>query len=173
MPSDPLVDEIVEFKPRLLAFARSLGTSEDEAEDLVQETYVRAIGARQRFTPGSNLKAWLFTILRNLHLNRVRDAGARSVAGAFDEVLEEEAWVVDRGPVSSVERDVLARAELDLVVRAFRSLPPAFAVPLHLVAVEDLSYAQVAILLEIPVGTVMSRVYRARRQLLHILGGSG
>jgi len=73
------------------------------------------------------------------------------------------------GPPSHVEHEVLFRAQMADIVTAFRRLPTMFATPLHLVAVEDLSYAQVAEVLELPIGTVMSRIYRARRMLIDLL----
>ena len=167
IPGEALSDEIAGFKPRLLAFARSLTGDADEAEDLVQETCLRALGARDRFAPGSNLKAWLFTILRNLHLNRRRDAAARPRVVPIDELSPERHPTV--GVLGDVERLVLARADVGRVVEAFRSLPAVFAAPLHLVAFEEMSYAEVARLLDIPIGTVMSRVYRARRLLMATL----
>jgi len=163
-----LPDEIADLKPRLLAFARSLTRDWEEAEDLVQETCLRALGATDRFEPGSNLRAWLFTILRNLHLNRRRDAGAHPQVVAIDEISSER--LPTAGPLGEVERRVLARAEVGRVVEIFRTLPAIFAAPLHLVAVEELSYAEVARLLDIPLGTVMSRVYRGRRLLMAAMG---
>jgi len=165
-----LGSEIALFTSRLRAFALSLGNDDVEAEDLAQETCLRAIGARDRFIPGTNLKAWLFTILHNLHLNRRRDVAARPPLLALDDLDDAR---VDPGADRrvDVERTALARSEVTDVLRAFRTLPPAFAVPLHLVAVEDRSYSQVAEILEIPIGTVMSRIYRARRLLLSRLAG--
>lgn len=157
--------EIAQFTPRLRAFALSLGNDESAADDLAQETCLRAIRARDRFTPGSNLKAWLFTILHNLHRNGRRDAATRPCLVALDEIDGDAKF--DGGPRNAdVERTALDRARVQDVLRAFRALPPAFAVPLHLVTVEDLSYAQAAEMLQIPIGTVMSRIYRARRLIL-------
>jgi len=168
IPGGGLPDEIADCKPRLLAFARSLTHDWEEAEDLVQETCLRALGAADRFEPGSNLKAWLFTILRNLHLNRRRDAGARPQVVPIDEISVERQPTP--GVLGDVERQVVARADVSQVVELFRTLPAIFAAPLHLVAVEEMSYAEVARLLDIPVGTVMSRIYRGRRLLMAALG---
>ncbi|MGH7750448.1 MAG: RNA polymerase sigma factor [Candidatus Dormibacteria bacterium] len=163
IPGGDLPAEIAGFKPRLLGFARSLTHDEDEAEDLVQETCLRALGARDRFVPGTNLKAWLFTILRNLHLNRRRDAGVGPRVVAIDELSADRQLFAN--PAGDVERQVIARADIERVVAAFRGLSATFAAPLHLVAVEEMSYAETARLLDIPIGTVMSRIYRARRLL--------
>lgn len=167
---DPLASEIALFTPRLRAFAISLGNDEAEADDLAQETCLRAFGARDRFVPGTNLKAWLFTILRNLHLNRRRDDATRPQVVALEELGPDHPW--DRR-MTSAEHAALARTEVTDVARALRSLPPALAVPLHLAAVEDMSYAAVADLLDIPIGTVMSRIYRARRLLMARLTDGG
>ena len=167
-----LSSEIALFRPRLRLFARSLGNDEVEAEDLAQETCLRAIGARHRFAPRTNLKAWLFTILHNLHRNRRRDAAARPHLVALDELVA-HGGVIAVGHTADVERQVLDRAQLADVIQAFRSLPSVFAIPLHLVTVEDLAYAQVAEILGIPIGTVMSRVYRARRLILKRLAEDG
>jgi len=163
-----LTNEIALYTPRLRAFAISLGADDAEAEDLAQETCLRAIGARDRFIPGTNLRAWLFTILHNLHRNRRRDSATRPRLVTLNESATDPTALAAGAP-TDVEREALARAEVDDVLKAFQGLPPAFAIPLHLVAVEDLSYAQVAQILEIPVGTVMSRIYRARRLLLRRL----
>lgn len=160
-----LSSQIALFTPRLRAFALSLGNDATEAEDLAQETCLRAIGARDRFATDTNLKAWLFTILHNLHRNHRRDAASRPRMVALDE-LRADWGTLARTHGADVERQALDRARMADVIRAFRTLPPAFATPLHLVAVEDLAYAQVAEILEIPIGTVMSRVYRARRLLM-------
>lgn len=167
MAEDDLDDRIARLKPNLLGFARSLTRDAAEAEDLVQETFSRALGARHRFESGTNLRAWLFTILRNLHLNRRRDAAAHPPVVGFEELVAERS--ADRR-IADVEQQVLARATLEQVAAAFRTLPPDFAAPLHLVTVEDMSYAQVANLLDIPIGTVMSRVHRGRRLLIARLG---
>ncbi len=163
-----LSSQIALFTPRLRAFALALGNDPTDAEDLAQETCLRAIGARDRFAPGTNLKAWLFTILHNLHRNRRRDVAARPRLVTLEALDFDQETLGDWRGVD-VERQALNRARLADVVRALRSLPPALAIPLQLVTVEDLAYAQVAEILEIPIGTVMSRIYRARRLLLRRL----
>ena len=155
--------EIAAYTPRLIAFAVSLGNDRADAEDLAQETCIRALGARYRFTPDTNLKAWLFTILRNLHLNSRRNQGSRP------RVIPLETLSLERSAgagIGDAEFIALRRADHAEMIRAFRTLPPTFAVPLHLAAVEDMTYAAIAALLDIPIGTVMSRIYRARRLLI-------
>ena len=151
--------EIVDLQPRLLGFARSLTRDPEEAADLAQETTARALGALRSFSPGTNLRAWLFRILRNTYLNQ-RRAARRRPSGPLDDL---EAAT---GDVPTVEHDVLVRAELRVVLEAFRGLPERYARPLYLTAVEERSYAEVARELGIPIGTVMSRIHRARQLLL-------
>lgn len=167
--ADSLSEAIVGMRSRLFAFACTLTSDREEAADLVQETLERGLTASDRFAPGTNLKAWLFAILHNLHANRRRDARARPIAVSIDEIG------VDAMPtdvaISPVEQDVLDRARLEEVRDALRSLPAIFALPLRMVAVDELSYAEVAAILGVPPGTVMSRIYRARRLLLRRLAG--
>ncbi len=155
---------------RLLRFALSLTHDREAAEDLAQETIARALASQWRFHPGTNLKAWLFRILRNIHLNVVRADGSHPTVVSIEELVAEPV-----GPhahaTSPVEARVVERAELTQIASAFRTLPAIFAIPLYLTAVEDLSYAETASILDIPVGTVMSRVYRARRLVISKLNG--
>ena len=156
--------EIVDLQPRLYRFARSLTADPEEASDLAQETTVRALGALRSFTPGTNLRAWLFRILRNVHLNRRRAARLHSEPIPL-EVAQAEA-VFARGGMRAVEHEVLVRADVQAVLAAFRRLPERYAAPLYLTAIAERSYAEVATELGIPLGTVMSRVHRARQLLL-------
>jgi len=163
---DTFADEVVGLRPRLVGFAFTLAREHAEAEDLVQETILRALAARDRFRPGTNLRAWLFTILRNLHLNRRRASAARPALVPLEDVdVQGHAGSAPR----LVEETVILRAEVARIRAAMRDIPPALAMTLHLVAVEDLTYSEVAAILEVPVGTVMSRMFRARRRLLEKL----
>jgi RNA polymerase sigma-70 factor (ECF subfamily) len=156
--------QIVELRPRLVRFAWSLTRDPEAAEDLAQETIVRALASQWRFQPGTNLKAWLFRILRNVHLNVVRAASTRPGVLSIEELVADPVTAdQDLDPVAA---RVIQRADLAQIVAAYRTLPPAFAAPLYLTAIEELRYAEAAAILDIPVGTVMSRVYRARRLLI-------
>ena len=159
-----IAEQIAALHPRLLRFAWSLTRDEHEAADLAQETVLRALSSQWRFTPGTNLRAWLFRILRNLYLNRRRASTARAETVPLDNLdLSHDLSGQGRSPV---ERAVILKAELAEVLAALRSLPAVYAAPLHLTAVEKLTYAETATILGIPPGTVMSRVYRGRRLLL-------
>ena len=164
-----LVAQIVGLRPRLMRFAWSLTRDRDAAEDLTQETIVRALASHWRFQPGTNLRAWLFRILRNVHLNVLRAAGAHPALVSIEDLGAPVSQAEHN--LNPVESTVIARADLRRIAAAYRTLPPAFAIPLFLTAVEDLSYAEAASILDIPVGTVMSRVYRARRLLISRLAG--
>lgn len=165
-----LAAQIVELRPRLLRFAWSLTRDREAAEDLAQETIARALASQWRFQPGTNLKAWLFRILRNVHLNVLRAAGTRPAVVSIEELVGEPLGQLEHS-LNPVEARVIERADLRQIAEAYRTIPPAFAIPLFLTAIEELSYAEAASILDIPVGTVMSRVYRARRLLISKLAG--
>jgi RNA polymerase sigma-70 factor (ECF subfamily) len=164
---DVLADEIVDLQPRLYRFARSLTRDPEEASDLAQEATARALRARLSFTPGTNLRAWLFRILRNTYLNQRRIERRHAAPNPVVLSLPDLEWT--GSGLRSVEHDVLVRADLRAVLEAFRRLPERYATPLYLSAVEERSYAEVASELRIPIGTVMSRIYRARQMLLACL----
>jgi RNA polymerase sigma-70 factor (ECF subfamily) len=165
-----LAAQIVNLRPRLLRFAWSLTRDREAAQDLAQETIARALASQWRFQPGTNLKAWLFRILRNIHLNVLRAARTHPALVSIEELVIEPASPHKQDP-NPGEAKVIERAELRRIADVYRTLPPTFAVPLFLTAVEELSYAEAALILDIPVGTVMSRVYRARRLLISRLAG--
>jgi RNA polymerase sigma-70 factor (ECF subfamily) len=164
-----VADQIVGLRPRLVRFAWSLTRDSSAAEDLAQETIARALASRWRFQAGTNLKAWLFRILRNVHLNEVRAVAARPALISIEQLVAETA--PEHRPVDPVEARAIERADLRRLAEVYRTLPSAFAIPLYLTAVEELSYAEAASILDVPIGTVMSRVYRARRMLIARLSG--
>jgi RNA polymerase sigma-70 factor, ECF subfamily len=140
-----------------------------DAEDLVQETYLKAFRAADSFTPGTNLRAWLFTILHNTARNRARDRARDTVAIDSDVVERAAAQPMRGGPAETPEslllRDTLA-PELQAAIDA---LPDAFRQAVWLRDVEEFSYAEIANMLSIPVGTVMSRISRGRHLLFERL----
>jgi RNA polymerase sigma-70 factor (ECF subfamily) len=134
-----------------------------DAEDLVQETYLKAFRAAESFEPGTNLRAWLFTILHNTARNRARDR-AREPVTADSDTVERAGELPGRSsdtPESLLLRDTLG-AELQA---AIDDLPEVFRQAVWLRDVEEFSYAEIASMLDIPVGTVMSRISRGRRML--------
>jgi RNA polymerase sigma-70 factor (ECF subfamily) len=139
-----------------------------DAEDLVQDTFLKAFRAADRFEPGTNLKAWLFTILHNTARNRLRDR-ARAAVTFDSEAVERAADAppdpAGRGRVDTPET-LLLRETLDPDLQAaIDALPDAFREAVWLRDVEEFSYAEIAGMLDIPIGTVMSRISRARRTL--------
>jgi RNA polymerase sigma-70 factor (ECF subfamily) len=137
-----------------------------DAEDLVQETYLKAFRSEKQFTPGTNLRAWLFAILHNTARNRARDMARDHISvdsEAVDRALE--ATIEPPGsrvtPESLLLRDTLA-PELQAAIDA---LPEAFREAVWLRDVEEFSYAEIAEMLQVPAGTVMSRISRGRRLL--------
>jgi RNA polymerase sigma-70 factor (ECF subfamily) len=134
-----------------------------DAEDLVQETYLKAFRASDSFAAGTNLKAWLFTIMHNTWRNVVRDRSRNPVDVDSEAVERAHDTAGDR---DSPERVLTRRAMGEGLRAALDSLPPAFREAVWLRDVEELAYAEIARVLEIPIGTVMSRISRGRR-LLH------
>jgi RNA polymerase sigma-70 factor (ECF subfamily) len=141
-----------------------------DAEDLVQETYLKAFRASATFEPGTNLRAWLFSILHNTWRNRIRDR-ARDAVDVDSEIVERAADVArlpDGGGSARFEtpESLLVRETLGPELQAaIDSLPQAFRQAVWLRDVEEFSYAEIADMLDIPAGTVMSRISRGRRML--------
>jgi RNA polymerase sigma-70 factor, ECF subfamily len=147
----------------LYGSALRLTRSADAAQDLVQETVLKALRAAHQFETGTNLKAWLFTILHNTWRNQQRDRG-RSPVEVDSEAVERA--VDEAGAFDSPER-ALARRSMDPPLReALDALPAAFREAVWLRDVEEFSYAEIARMTDAPIGTVMSRISRGRR-LLH------
>jgi RNA polymerase sigma-70 factor (ECF subfamily) len=133
-----------------------------DAEDLVQDTYLKAFRSAHQFEPGTNLKAWLFTILHNTFRNVRRHDGRNPVDVDSDAVER----AVGDGPGAQSPEQILTRATLDADLQAaLDALPDAFREAVWLRDVEELSYAEMATVLEVPIGTVMSRISRGRRAL--------
>jgi RNA polymerase sigma-70 factor (ECF subfamily) len=157
----------IEHIDHLYSYAMVLTHNRAEAEDLVQETYVRALGANGRLRPDSNVKAWLFTILRNVWLNvlRSRVSGPRLVEIDNDQGTAN----VPAGPSQNPYVLYAAKAEREQVRGAVQRLPAVFREVIVLREYEGLSYEEIARILGSPVGTVMSRLGRARSRLRVLL----
>ena len=133
-----------------------------DAEDLVQDTYLKAFRSAHQFEAGTNLKAWLFTILHNTFRN-VRRHDGRNPVDVDSEAVEQ---AVSAGPGAQSPEQILSRATLDVDLQgALDALPDAFRQAVWLRDVEELSYAEMAQVLDVPIGTVMSRISRGRRAL--------
>jgi RNA polymerase sigma-70 factor (ECF subfamily) len=153
--------------------ARHLASSRDEAEDLVQETYARAFRSWRSYTPGTNLRAWLLRILTNLNIDRGRRsqrAPQTTALEANDYYLYDKLAEADGG--ASDEDRVVERLSQDDIVSALSSVPHDFRDVIVLVDIGDFSYQDAAQILDIPIGTVMSRLHRGRRILKRELAES-
>jgi RNA polymerase sigma-70 factor, ECF subfamily len=155
-----VTDDMVALVPQLHTFARSLCRDGVRADDLVQEALMRAINNIQRFKPGTNLKAWLFTIVRNEHYSQLR-------RGKF----EAQGMDIELLPEPSVPPDHDGKLELRDLNRALASLSPGQRSALILVSVSGFSYEEAAEICGCAVGTIKSRVARARETLLEMLEG--
>jgi RNA polymerase sigma-70 factor, ECF subfamily len=163
--TDDVGGRLVAFLPNLRRFAISLCGSRDVADDLVQTACERALASAGQFEPGTRFDAWMFRILRNLWIDQLR---RRKTAGPQDDIAEHH----DISGLSG-ERVVEAQLTLKSVAQAIRELPDEHREVLILVCVEELSYRETAELLGIPIGTVMSRLARARKNLADAAGITG
>ena len=154
--------EALSYIDSLYGTALRLTRRTQDAEDLVQETYLKAFRASHQFERGTNLKAWLFTILHNTFRNLRRNAG-RNPVDVNSETVEH---AVDRAAEEQTPEQLLTRATLDADLQtALDEMPDAFRQAVWLRDVEEFSYAEIAAMLEVPIGTVMSRISRGRRML--------
>jgi RNA polymerase sigma-70 factor (ECF subfamily) len=161
-------EEALELSDQVFRVARHLVGSREEAEDLMQETYARAFRSWRSFTPGTNLRAWLLRILTNLNIDRGRRQQRAPQTTSIDEhgdyYLYDKLEAADGGKPLDEER-VIERLSQGSIVDALANVPHDFRDVLVLVDIGDFSYADAAQILDIPIGTVMSRLHRARRIL--------
>ena len=162
-------EEALELSDQVYRVARRLAGSREEAEDLVQQTYERAFRSWRQYTPGTNLRAWLLRILTNLNIDRGRrqqrapqTTSIDNEAGDYFLYNKLEAQVPDENPD---EERVLERLSQDSIVDALAEVPHDFRDVIVLVDIGEFSYADAAQILDIPMGTVMSRLHRGRRIL--------
>jgi RNA polymerase sigma-70 factor, ECF subfamily len=160
-------EEALELADQVYRVARRLVGTREEAEELVQETYIRAFRSWSSFTPGTNLRAWLFRILTNLNLDRGRKVQRTPDLQPLEEgdyFLANKIAAADGEQVLDQER-VVERLSQDNVVEALSEVPHDFRDVVVLVDLGDFSYADAAQILDVPIGTVMSRLHRGRRLL--------
>ena len=159
--------DVVPLLPNLYSAALRLTRNPSDAEDLVQETYLRAYRGFARFEEGTNLRAWMYRILTNTFINSYRKKQREPVTVQDDEI--EDWYLFDRlgasGVEASAESEVLDRLPDEEVQRALEALPEGFRMAVLLADVEGFSYKEVAAILGVPIGTVMSRLHRGRKAL--------
>ncbi len=160
----------MEYMPQLYTAALRMTRNPADAEDLVQETYLKAYRAFGTFAEGTNLKAWLYRILTNTYINTYRAAKRRPQISDVEDV--EDLYLYRRlvpgdgaDPGRSAEDEALDTFTDDEVKAAIESLPEAFRMAVLLADVEGFSYKEIAEITDVPIGTVMSRIHRGRRAL--------
>ncbi len=163
-------DDAMQYSKQLYAAAMRMTRNPADAEDLVQETFLKAYRAYDSFTAGTNLKAWLYRILTNTYINKYRKAARRPDEVDLGDV--EDLYLYRR--VGSEESAEASRTTEDRVLdglvesdikKAVESLPENFRIPVLLADLEGMSYQEIADILEIPIGTVMSRLHRGRKAM--------
>lgn len=160
--------DVLPLMPGLYSAAIRLTRNPTDAEDLVQETYLRAYRGFAGFEEGTNLKAWMYRILTNTFINTYRKKQREPLTVSADEDIEDW-YLYDRlgesGVEASAETEVLDRIPDEDVQAALEALPEGFRLAVLLADVEGFSYKEIAEILDIPIGTVMSRLHRGRRAL--------
>lgn len=158
-------EEALELADQVYRVARRLVPSREEAEDLVQETYARAFRSWRSYTPGTNLRAWLMRILTNLNIDR----GRREQRAPDMRPMEEGDYFLynrlEETSTNDAEDRVDERLSQDSIVQALAEVPHDFRDVIVLVDIGDFSYQEAAQILDVPIGTVMSRLHRGRRIL--------
>ncbi len=160
--------EAMQYAPQLYSAALRMTRNPADAEDVVQETFLKAYRAYDSYTEGTNLKAWLYRILTNTYINKYRKQQRRPSEVELGEL--QDLYLYKRlgeasGAAQSAEADMLdAFVDTD-VIEALESLPETFRLPVLLADVDGFSYKEIAEMLDIPIGTVMSRLHRGRKAL--------
>jgi RNA polymerase sigma-70 factor (ECF subfamily) len=164
-------EEALALADQVYRVARRMVSTREEAEDLVQDTYARAFRSWQSYTPGTNLRAWLFRILTNLNVDRGRRIQRRPDETPLD---EGDYYLANRladqaGEQALDQEKVVERLSQDSIVNALADIPHDFRDVVVLVDIGEFSYADAAQILDVPMGTVMSRLHRGRKLLRQAL----
>lgn len=166
--------DALEYLDQLYGTALRMTRNPVDAEDLVQETYTKAFAAFRSYRQGTNLRAWLFRILRNTFINSYRKSQRDPKSAPAEELSDSQLLdVEDRAPggAKSAEMEALERIGDTEVLEALATLPEDFRTAVFLADVEGFSYKEIAEIMDTPVGTVMSRVHRGRKSLRTLLAG--
>ena len=160
----------MQFAPQLFGTALRMTRNRADAEDLVQETMLKAFRSYASFEPGTNLRAWLFRILTNTFINSYRAKQSRPLESELGDL--DDLYLYKRLPelaahtqMHSAEDEIFDLFTDDEVKQALEDLPEAYLLPVLLADVQDFSYQEIADMLDVPIGTVMSRLHRGRKAL--------
>ncbi|WP_297588296.1 sigma-70 family RNA polymerase sigma factor [uncultured Corynebacterium sp.] len=165
-------EEAMPLLDQLYGGALRMTRNPQDAEDLVQETYLKAYKAFDRFTPGTNLKAWLYRIMTNTYINTYRKKQRRPLVTSADDVTDNQLYTSsshDSTGLESAEVEALKQMPNSRISEALNSLNEDYRMVVYYADVEGLAYKEIADVMDIPLGTVMSRLHRGRKQLREML----
>jgi RNA polymerase sigma-70 factor (ECF subfamily) len=173
-PAEKLTNEAMQYAPQLFATALRMTRNRADAEDLVQETFVKAWRSFATFQEGTNLRAWLFRIMTNTFINKYNAQQRRPQETELDEVEElflfRRIGAFDQSKMNQSAEDQLLEFFTDEEVKnAIEELPEMFRLPVLLSDVDGFSYKEIAEMLDVPIGTVMSRLHRGRKMMQKLL----
>ena len=166
--------DAMQFAPQLFSTALRMTRNRSDAEDLVQETYIKGWRSFHTFQEGTNLRAWLFRIMTNTYINKYNAQKRKGTEVELDDVEElflyKRLGSIDQSQLSSSAEDqMLELFSDDEVKNALEELPEDFRMPVLLSDVDGFSYKEISEMLEIPIGTVMSRLHRGRKAMQKML----
>jgi len=171
---EQFTSDAMQFAPQLFSTALRMTRNRSDAEDLVQETYIKGWRSFHTFEEGTNLRAWLFRIMTNTYINKYNAKKRKGTEVELDDVEElflyKRLGSIDQSQLSSSAEDQMLELFTDDEVKgALESLPEDFRIPVLLSDVDGFSYKEIAEMLEIPIGTVMSRLHRGRKAMQKML----
>ena len=171
---EQFTSDAMQYAPQLFSTALRMTRNRSDAEDLVQETYIKGWRSFHTFEKGTNLRAWLFRIMTNTYINKYNAQKRKGTEVELDDIEElflyKRLGSIDQSQLSSSAEDQMLNLFTDDEVKnALESLPEDFRVPVLLSDVDGFAYKEIAEMLEIPIGTVMSRLHRGRKAMQKML----
>jgi RNA polymerase sigma-70 factor (ECF subfamily) len=171
---EQFTSDAMQYAPQLFSTALRMTRSRSDAEDLVQETYIKGWRSFHTFQEGTNLRAWLFRIMTNTYINKYNAQKRKGTEVELDDVEElflyKRLGSIDQSQLSSSAEDQMLELFTDDEVKnALEELPDDFRIPVLLSDVDGFSYKEISEMLEIPIGTVMSRLHRGRKAMQKML----